>query len=164
MTLTSIRRAVISRKVDRTGMVVTIRRAGFAPGLAILLGFFGVQSPVLAQDTDDDEASAATETTDDTVPPPAFRVVVDNRTAYPIDIIAYDDTDGSFAPYDHVPPGGALDERVVSGLLWVFQVNDQALIGQYVTTGQAEQYVVLDENTLSAAGYPPGPRTDGPVP
>ncbi len=124
-----------------------------------MLGLVSVVPPATAQETEEAPESEF-QAADDIVPPQEFRMVVDNKTPYPIDVIAYDDSDGSYSPYGELPAGGALDENVVAGLLWIFMVNNQALIGQYVTTGQPDQYVVLDEGTLSAAGYPPGPMDD----
>lgn len=144
---------------DRSGIADQVRRAGIALFLA-LLSLSGAMPVATAQEDEEVQAAEDSRQADDTVPPPEYRVVVDNRTAYPIDVIAYDEFDGSYAPYDAMPAGGAIDRKVEQGQLWLFEVNQQALIGQYITTDQPDQYVVLDDSTLAAAGYPPGPLDD----
>lgn len=152
-------RTTTASGIDRTGMSGRVRGAGilFVVALFSATGFSGIAA---AQETEEAEPAVESPQIDDTVPLPEYRVVIDNRTAYPIAVIAYDDDDGSYSLHEEVPAGGALDERVVPGLLWLFKVNDQALVGQYATTDQPDQYVVLDDSTLSAAGYPPGPMDD----
>jgi hypothetical protein len=153
------RKAMGTDGIDRTRIARPTRHTGIALGL-VVLSLFGAPQYAAAQESDETEEAQEAQPAEAAVPPTEFRVVVDNRTAYPIDVIAYDESDGSYSPYAELPPGGALDGNVVPGELWLFEVNHQALIGQYITADQPDQYVVLDDSTLAASGYPPGPMDD----
>ena len=135
--------------------------------LALLCGAWGAGPAVADEVAEDDPAdtewtdSEIAETDDtSTESPEQFRVVVENRTAFPIQIIEYDESGDSYVPRYDLAAGEALDDRVVAGEVWIFSVGGEALVGQYATTDEPDQWVILDDAALAAANYPPGALDD----
>jgi hypothetical protein len=139
--------AVDARPIDRT--LIFRRWYGFALVLWLAtLADAGAVPSVRAQDADTEQ-------------PPRGQVVIENQTDYPIDVIEYDAADGSYTPTAQLMQGDSLTETVGPGVIWFFRVNNEALIGQYTTTDASDQWLVLDERTLTDAGYPPPEDGDG---
>ena len=135
------RRVMDDSSLDRMRMFSPSFRCHMVLGFAMLCLVGGVQF-----------AHAQSITTD---VPPQGQILIENRTGYPIQMIEYDESEGSYSPYAELLQDETLLQTVGAGVRWFFKVNHEALIGQYTTTDSPDQWVVLDEDTLTNADYRP---------
>lgn len=84
-------------------------------------------------------------------------MVVENRTGYPVDVLYQ--LENEYTVHTTIADGQDITQVVTDGFTWFFGINSEHLIGQYVSSADPDQKVILNEQTLIDAGVPLPPQT-----
>jgi hypothetical protein len=85
-------------------------------------------------------------------------LLIENRTGYAVDVLYLADGKTNYTKHATIEAGAIMVQPVTSNRTWYFRVLTDGIIGQYTTSADEKQRVILDQDVLDAAGIPAAPQ------
>ncbi|ULA65163.1 MAG: conserved exported protein of unknown function [Nitrospira sp.] len=85
-------------------------------------------------------------------------LLIENRTGYPVDVLYIVEGKTGYTKHATIEAGAIMAQPVTSNRTWYFRVLTDGIIGQYTTSADEKQRVILDQDVLDAAGIPAAPQ------
>lgn len=83
---------------------------------------------------------------------------IENLTGHPVDVLYIAEGTTDYTKHATIETGVIMTQPVTPNSTWYFRVPTGEIIGQYTTSADQKQRVILDQNVLDAAGVPAAPQ------